>query len=332
MLFNKGNTRTPFSSMISGKTKYTNSVEFVLGQEYTSEDGDIPSISENASLKAPDASFITRSQNTNVTQIFQDSVAISYAKQSNMATLSGANIAGQQANPLNELDFQVANKMKKMARSIEKTFIQGTYNKATSDATINKTRGIDEAIVTNVISAETGSGASKQNAPLDIWMLNDLVEKIDKSNGDISNLTLWCDNTTLNQIHGNAVEMGVEVGAFKANEYGIQIRDIYLPTTTVHIAVGQFIPAGTAYLLNFDAIAPVEQLVPGKGNFFLEELAKQGAGTKYQIFGQIGLDYGNERLHGKITGLATTFTKPAGKKVVVANEVTTVAKSTGTNS
>ena len=125
MLFNKGNTRTPFSSMISGKTKYTNSVEFVLGQEYTSEEGTIPSISEKASLSAPDASYITRSQNTNVTQIFQDAVAISYAKQSNMATLSGANIAGQQANPLNELDFQVANKMKKMARSIEKTFIQG---------------------------------------------------------------------------------------------------------------------------------------------------------------------------------------------------------------
>ena len=312
MLFNKGNTRTPFSSMISGKTKYTNSVEFVLGQEYTSEDGDIPSISENASLQAPDASFITRSQNTNVTQIFQDAVAISYAKQSNMGTLAGANIAGQQANPLNELDFQVANKMKKMARSIEKTFIQGKYNKATSDATVNKTRGIDEAIVTNVVTA--GGKA------LDIWMLNDLVEKIDKSNGDISNLTLWCDNTTLNQIHGNAIEMGVEVGAFRANEYGIQIRDIYLPTTTIHIAVGQFIPEGTAYLLNFDAIAPVEQLVPGKGNFFLEELAKQGAGTKYQIFGQIGLDYGNELLHGKITGLATTFTKPEGKKVVVVDK------------
>ena len=34
MLFNKGNVRTPFLSMIGGKTKYTNSVEFILGQEY----------------------------------------------------------------------------------------------------------------------------------------------------------------------------------------------------------------------------------------------------------------------------------------------------------
>ena len=149
---------------------------------------------------------------------------------------------------------------------------------------------------------------------------SELVQKIDDSNGDISNLTLWVDNTTLNQIHGNAVEMGVEVGEFRKNEYGIQIRDLYLPTATVHIAQGQFIPEGTAFLLNFDAIAPVEQPTPGKGNFFLEELAKTGAGEKYQIFGQIGLDYGNEALHGKITGLSTTFTKPEGKKVVVVSE------------
>ena len=37
---------------------------------------------------------VTRKQNTNVTQIFQDAVAISYAKMSNMNTLAGANIAG----------------------------------------------------------------------------------------------------------------------------------------------------------------------------------------------------------------------------------------------
>ena len=316
MLFNKGNTRTPFLSMIGGKTKYTGSVEFVLGQEYTSEEGDIPSISETDSLTAPKASYVTRKQNTNVTQIFQDAVAISYAKMSNMNTLAGANIAGQQANPLNELDFQVANKMKKLARSIEKTFIQGKYNKATTDAEINKTRGIDEAIVTNVVPANGKS--------MNIWLVDELVKKIDEANGDISNLTLWVDNTTLNQIHGNAIEMGVEVGAFRANEYGIQIRDLYLPTATVHIAQGQFIPEGTAYLLNFDTIAPVEQPVPGKGNFFLEPLAKTGAGEKYQLFGQIGVDYGNEAFHGKITGLSTTFTAPVGRKVVTVSETPTV--------
>lgn len=312
MLFNKGNTRTPFLSMISGKTGYTNSVEFVLGQEYASEDGDIPAISETASLTAPDPSYITRRQNTNVTQIFQDSVAISYAKMSNMGTLAGANIAGQQANPQNELDFQVANKMRKLSRSIEKTFIQGRYNKATTDAEINKTRGMDEAIVTNVKAA-----AGKT---LDLWMVNDLLMTMRANGADISNLVLWVDTIQLNQINGAAVESGMKLGEAYKNEYGIQVRDLLLPIGRISIALGEFIPEGTAYVFNFEAIRPIEQPTPNKGNFFLEPLAKTGAGEKYQLFGQIGLDYGNELLHGKITGLSTEFTAPVGQKVVTVTQ------------
>lgn len=312
MLFNKGNTRTPFLSMIGGKTGYTNSVEFILGQEYASEDGDIPNISETGSLTAPEASYITRKQNTNVTQIFQDAVAISYAKMSNMGTLAGANLDSQTANPQNELDFQVANKMRKLARSIEKTFIQGTYNKATKDSEVNKTRGMDAAIVTNVIDAG--------NKALDIWLVNDLVQKIRDNGGDISNLTLWVDTIGVNQLNGSAVEAGVEMGKAYESEYGIQVRDLLLPIGKIRIALGEFIPEGTVYAFNFEAIRPIEQPTPQKGNFFLEPLAKTGAGEKYQLFGQIGLDYGNELLHGKITGLSTTFTKPVGRKVVVVDQ------------
>lgn len=310
-LFNKGNVRTPFLSMIAGKTAYTNSVEFVLGQDYTSEEGDIPSISEKASLTAPDATRITRGQKTNVTQIFHEAIGISYAKMSNMGTLSGANIAGQSANPKNELDFQTTNKLRKIQRSLEKTCIQGTYNKATTDATVNKTRGMNEAITTNVIAAK--------GAKLDLWLVNELMQKIRDNNGDISNLTLWLDTISLNQLNGDAVENGMKIGEAYSNEYGIQVRDLLLPVGTVRIGLGEFIPSGTAYLFNFDVIRGIEQPVPGKGSFFRELLAKTGAGEKYQIFGQFGLDYANELYHGKITGLSTEFTKPEGKKVYVVN-------------
>ena len=117
LLYNKANTNTPFLNSISGKVKYTNSVEFVCGQYYTSEEGAIPEISETASLTAPDATYVTRTQLSNVTQIFHETIGISYAKQSNMATLSGVNIAGQVANPQNELDFQTSQKMQKRPKT-----------------------------------------------------------------------------------------------------------------------------------------------------------------------------------------------------------------------
>ena len=66
MLFNKGNTRTPLSSLIGGKMKTTNSTEFVVGQNYETAGGTQPEISETASLTAPDASVVTRTQMTNV--------------------------------------------------------------------------------------------------------------------------------------------------------------------------------------------------------------------------------------------------------------------------
>lgn len=303
--------------MIGGKTRYTDSVEFVLGQNYTAEEGDIPSISETASLKAPDATFITRSQNANVTQIFMESLAISYAKQSNMGTLSGINIAGQVANPQNELNFQIARKMEKIRRSIEKTFINGTYNKADADNKVNKTRGLVSAITSNTLDLK---GAS-----LDIWAVNDMLIQMKQNNADILGLTLLMDTVSLNQLNGSAVENGVPMGQPYAGTYGLQVRDLLLPSGNISLALGEFLPAGTVLVLNVSVLAPVEQLVPGKGNFFLEELAKEGAGTKYQIFGQIGLDYGAEHLHGKITGIATTFTKPEGKKVVVVNPTSTTS-------
>ena len=89
----------------------------------------------------------------------------------------------------------------------------------------------------------------------------------------------------------------------------------------VYLYLGECLPAGTALLLNLDVIAPVYQPVPGKGNFFLEQLSKTGAGEKYQLFGQVGLDHGPEWYHGKFTGISTDFTAPTySRSVFIAND------------
>ena len=313
MLFNKGNTRTPLSSIIGGKAKTTNHVEFVTGQEYTAGGaGSQPAISETASLTAPDATVVTREQKTNVTQIFQEAVGISYAKQSNMGTLSGINIENQQANPMNELDFQVAAKIQKINRDIEYTFINGVYNKATSDATVNKTRGLVPAITTNV--------TDMSGKPLGLWDIADMVKEIYGANAPSDGLCLWCDAITMFQVNADAVQNGLTVVPAAREVNGIALSSVVTPLGIVYLYLGECLPAGTALLLNLDVIAPVYQPVPGKGNFFLEPLAKVGAGEKYQLFGQIGLDHGPEWYHGKFTGISTTFEKPAySRSVFVAN-------------
>ena len=313
MLFNKGNTRCPLSSIIGGRAKTTNHVEFVTGQEYTTAGGEQPAISETASLPAPEATVVTRTKKTNVTQIFHESVGVSYAKQSNMGTLSGINIANQQENPMNELDFQVAAKMQKVNRDIEFTFVQGTYNKATTDATVNKTRGLTEAIESNVIAM-----ASK---PLGLWNIADGVKKVYEANAPQDGLVLWCDATTMFQINADAVQNGLTVIPAAREINGIKLSSVVTPLGVVYLYLGEFLPKGTALLLNLDVISPVYQPVPGKGNFFLEQLAKTGAGEQYQLFGQIGLDHGPEWYHAKFTGIAQTFTAPTySRSVYIAND------------
>ena len=233
-----------------------------------------------------------------------------------MGTLSGVNVANQAANPQNELDFQVAAKMQKIARDIEYTFINGVYNKATADSEINKTRGLVNAITTNT--------KAMGGKPLGLWDVADAMKTIYNSNAPTSGLVLWCDAVTMFQINADAQQNGLTVVPASREINGIALSSVVTPLGVVYLYLGEFLPTGTALLLNLDVIAPVNQPTPGKGNFFLEELAKVGAGTKYQIFGQLGLDYGPEWYHAKITGISTGFEAPEGKKVVIAGTVATV--------
>ena len=317
MLFNKGNTRTPFSTIIGSRMKRTNHVEFVTGQEYQTGGGSQPNISEKQSLTAPDATYITRAQKTNVTQIFHESVYISYAKQSNMGTLSGVNIANQQANPADELDFQIAAKMAKIARDIEYTFINGQYLKATSDDTANKTRGMLNAIETNFIDLD--------GKPLRVWDVADLMKLIYEAQGSLNGLVLWVDPVSLFQLNADAEQNGNTIVPASREINGIKISTLLTPLGEVGVYLGEFLPPGTVMLWNPDVVAPVEQPHPEKGNFFLEELAKSGAGSKYQIYGMIGLDHGPEWYHGKIVNISPNFEKPRpGKLIYTIDPIETV--------
>ena len=290
-LFNKGNTRCPLSAIIGGKAKTTNHVEFVTGQEYnTGTTATQPAISEDASLTAPDASVVTREQKTNVTQIFMEKVGISYAKQSNMGTLAGLNVASQTANPINELDFQTGAKIQKVKNDIEFTFINGKYNKAAKTSEVNKTRGL--------------------------WSVAEAMKTVYEGNAPTDSLCLWVDPVTMYQLNADAVQNDLTVIPNARDVNGIKLSKLITPLGEVYIYLGMYLPAGTALLLDLAVLAPVVQPVPGKGNFFLEPLARTGAGESYQLFGQIGLDHGPEWYHAKFTGISTTFEAPKYTKSV----------------
>lgn len=299
MLFLKGVEKTPFSTMIGANRGVTNHVEFVTGQYYNSIQGSQPNISESASLTAPEALVATRSQLTNVTQIFQETVSVSYAKESNMGTMSGVNIANQLANPKSELSFQISRAMSKIAQDIEYTFINGAYNKATTDNEVNKTRGILTAITTNIINAG-GDGMNRN-------LISKALMAISEAGGDISNIVVGMSAIHLAQLDYDANKNGMTAVPRERDVNGLKIQTVLTPFGAVGVQLMETIPKGTALVFNPTIMRPIDQPTPNKGNFFLEELAKVGAGHQYQIFGQIGLDHSCEWLSAKITGLSLDF-------------------------
>lgn len=300
MLFCRGNVKTPFSTMIGGKSREAKGWKFHTSLGYDPGGGTSqPAISEAASVKAPEPNHVGRTPNSNVCQIFQDSVSITYGKLSSQEQLSGVNLAGAAPNPASEIDFQVAQTMIRISKDIEYTFLNGVYQESTDKNTPYKTRGILNAIESNVITAG-GNG-------LTYWQVARLHAMISGAGGNPDGLVLMANPIHILQFNGDAKANGLTVVENSRNINGINVTSIMTPTGLIGIAGNYHMPVGQTMLFDPAICAPAMLPVPKKGNFFLEPLAKSGASEDYQIYGQAGLDYGAEWYHGKITGLATEF-------------------------
>ena len=149
-LFNVTPNDTPFLSAIGGMT----GGKSVTSKQFTWQTVDNAAAAQTAVVEGADPVYAerTRSEVTNVTQIMQYGVNVSYTKQAATGNLSGESIIGNQPVQ-DELAFQLDMAMKRAARDIEFSFLQGTYVADTDLATARKTRGLLEAITTNEVAA-----------------------------------------------------------------------------------------------------------------------------------------------------------------------------------
>lgn len=87
------------------------------------------------------------------------------------------------------------------------------------------------------------------------------------------------------------------------NVGGVAVNTIVTDFGTLNIAIDRDLPADAIAVVSLEQIQPVFLSIPGKGVMFEEELAKTGASEKSQVYGEVGLAYGNEASHGVLRGL-----------------------------
>lgn len=233
-------------------------------------------------------------------QIHQEVIDLTYAKQSNSGRMSGLNTAGQTANPGDEKAWQIQQKLIKIARDVEFSFIQGTYQASTAANVANKTRGMLE-----LCTSDTGTSIAAADAALNKTLLDQLFREMADHGAYFGKMVLFCGAYQKQMITNLYAEQ------FKANMQttqnigGMNITEIETDFFKMGVVWDRFMPNDSILVADVNHIAPVFQEVPEKGVLFQENLAKTGASDKIQIYGQIGLAHGPAFLHGAITGLKT---------------------------
>jgi hypothetical protein len=87
------------------------------------------------------------------------------------------------------------------------------------------------------------------------------------------------------------------------NVGGVNVNRIDSDFGVLNVMVDRHMPQDTIAAVSLEQCRPVYLEVPGKGHFFEEPLAKTGATDRNQLYGEVGLDYGNQQAHAKLTGL-----------------------------
>ena len=248
---------------------------------------------------APTAGNRVRANAHNVVQIVHEALSISYTKLAAVGALTtngDAVITSAGGNPVqNEYDWQVTQALKQIARDTNDSFINGVFAEPADNATARQTRGLLQAIVTNV-----------QNMHDKVPTVDDVLTLMQSvyDNGGIQ------EGDTRTLIVGSSMRRLVTklfITDLKAGFYnqsrtvgGVSVQTIQTDFGVLNVMLDRYVPKDTMIVASLEDLSPAILEIPGKGFLFLEPLAKVGSSQDAQIYGEIGLKYGNERKHGKL--------------------------------
>ena len=264
-------------------------------------------ITEAASITAPTAVTYDVANEKNVVQIIQRADQVTYKAQTDVNRLkfaeSGTSGYAYGSDPLkaavaDKLAFQTTMAQTSALREFEKSALYGTYAISTSGGVANKMRGIITACTTNTVAASSASLAKSHFDTLLLTMAG---------NGAFFQRGVIFANAFQKQMISKLYEF-VPADRNKGGS-NIQVIETDFGTFEVvfdrHMPTDKILVADMAYCHAVKAPVPGKSYLPG-GLWLLEELGKAGAADKFQLYGQVSIDYGSEKCHGTITGLATS--------------------------
>ncbi len=187
-------------------------------------------------------------------------------------------------------------------------FVTHTLYYVTNTATNTFTLATKPGGATVAISTDGGANVYEATT-LTGGMVLDLLQDVWTSGGiQVGETATLMSNATLKRALTKLFITDKGYEETSRNVAGVRVTTIETDFGVLNLMLNRHMPSSALQVVSLEECAPVFLPVPGKGFLFVEPLSKDGASEKNQIYGEIGLEYGNEKAHGKLLNVAA----PAG--------------------
>lgn len=315
-LFKLSPLETPLLTLIGGMSTGMG----ITAPQFTWQDtlhrAPAASAADRSAIEGDDATFQvqSRSERVNVSEIYQYGIELTYTKQAATGLLgtlgatptTGAeNILGTQPVQ-DEMSFQTQIKLEQAALDCEFAFLNGTFAYP-ADGTARATQGIRGAISTVDKDATAAADwIQTSGAVLGREAVNETALAMFENGAPLdANYGVMVGGAEKLLIGGD-FQMDGNIQPRSSTVFGVNVQTIETDFGNFPIILNRHATAGEILFLNLDVMAPCFLPTPGKGHFFTEPLAKSGSYDRTQLYGDIGLKYGPEGWHGKVTGFDGT--------------------------
>lgn len=123
--------------------------------------------------------------------------------------------------------------------------------------------------------------------------------------GDVMTATIACNSSQKRNLTATyaAAYAKSDPLAGTRNVGGVNLTTIETDFGTLNIMLDRQLPQDALAIVSLEQLAPFFLEIEGKGHFFEEPLATVGSAKRSQLYGEIGLEYGNEKAHAQLRGL-----------------------------
>ena len=249
---------------------------------------------------APTAGERSRSNVTNVVEIHQSTVEVSYTKQAAIGQADGSNLMLDDNPVSDELAFQIAAELESMAVDVEKSFLSGAFVNPANNSTARSTRGVLTAITTNV-NANGGTPRALDKSIVDATLTTAYNSGAKLPQATTVFMLGPAQKVKLSNLYSTST---LNAPTPTRNIGGVAIDTLVTDFGVFGVMLNRHMPTGQVAIIDLSVCRPRFLEIPGRGLLFAEPLGKVGAAEKWQLYGEIGLEYGPETYHAIIKDLS----------------------------